>query len=166
MKEIHSDPVLIRNLASIQETIRTSPKQTYSVSRKNMTDALGGSQDGGVWNGGYPFDVEHVVIPAGKKNFPLHAHSSMWEFYWILSGSGFLRTDHEEREIVAGDSFMCSPGQAHQLIANETHDLVYVVVSNNVMADLIYYPDSKKWNAKPGRHVFREIIDYYDGEVT
>ena len=29
---------------------------------------------------------------------------------------------------------------------------------------LIHYPDSGKWNAKPGRRIFRETIDYYDGE--
>lgn len=88
----------------------------------------------------------------------------MWEFYWMLSGSGILRLESREQRIEAGDFFMCVPGEAHQLRADLKEDLEYVVISDNVMADLIHYPDSQKWNAKPGRRIFREVLGYYDGE--
>ncbi len=155
---------LIENLTRISSRKSDSPRGNFSVQRKEMSQALGHPVDGGLWNGGHPFEVEHVTVTAGKCNFPFHAHAATWEFYWVLSGEGTARTGDEMREIHAGDFLMCLPGEAHQLCASEGGDLVYLVVTNNTMADLIYYPDSRKWNAKPDRRVFRECIDYYDGE--
>lgn len=132
--------------------------------RRNMSEALGSPRDAGPWNGGHPFDVEHVVIPAGKKNFPYHAHAAMWEFYWVLRGRGSLRTEKGVQELKEGDFFICGPDEAHQLCAVSDSDLEYVVISDNVRADVVYYPDSKKWNSKPGRRCFRDLVDYYDGE--
>jgi len=158
--------MIIRNTDQLETIDHRSPKGTFAALRKNLTEALGSPRDVGPWGGGHPFDVEHVVIPAGKTNFPYHAHAAMWEFYWILSGSGILRLESGEQAFHAGDFFMCGPGEAHQLRANADQDLEYVVISDNVMADLIHYPDSGKWNAKPGRRIFRETLDYYDGEQT
>jgi hypothetical protein len=28
---------------------------------------------------GCPFDLEHVTLKAGKRNFPFHSHGSLWE---------------------------------------------------------------------------------------
>jgi uncharacterized cupin superfamily protein len=156
--------MIIRNLEEIDAVEHRSPKNTFCVFRKSLTESLGSPRDGGTWNGGHPFDVEHVVVPAGKPNFPYHAHAAMWEFYWILSGSGVLRLESGEQPIRAGDFFVCRPGEPHQIKADIDADLEYAVISDNVMADLIHYPDSGKWNAKPGRRIFREVLDYYDGE--
>jgi uncharacterized cupin superfamily protein len=156
--------VIIRNTSDVATVDHRSPKHTFAALRKNLTEALGSPRDIGIWGGGHPFDVEHVVIPAGKPNFPYHAHAAMWEFYWILSGTGVLRLESGEHPIQSGHFFMCGPGEAHQISAGAEHDLEYIVISDNVMADLIYYPDSQKWNAKPGRRIFREQIDYFDGE--
>lgn len=153
----------IRNTQQLEAIAQRSPKGTFTAWRKNLTEALGSPREAGPWAGGHPFDVEHVVVPAGKRNFPYHAHAAMWEFYWVLAGSGFLRLESGQHSIHAGDFFMCAPGEPHQLAA-AGEDLEYVVISDNVMADLVHCPDSRKWNAKPGRRIFRDVVDYYDGE--
>lgn len=158
--------MIIRNIDQLEAIELISPKSTFAALRKNLTQALGSPCDVGPWGGGHPFDVEHVIVPAGKHNFPYHSHAAMWEFYSILSGSGILRIDSGEIAIKAGDFFMCKPGEAHQISARDDQNIEYVVISDNVMADLVHYPDSGKWNAKPGRRIFREVLDYYDGEES
>jgi len=154
----------IANLQSIETAETRSPGGRFALLRKHLSRALGHPRDGGVWNGGHPFEVEHAEIPPGKQNFPFHSHAAAWEFYWILSGRGTLRTEMHRREIGEGDFFICLPGEAHQLTAAPETALRYLVIANNPMADLIHYPDSEKWNTKPGRRLFRGQLDYYDGE--
>jgi uncharacterized cupin superfamily protein len=153
---------IIKNFIEIGPVSRESPQGKFQIIRRNFSEALGAVKDSGPWNGGPPFDVEHVTLPAGKRNFPFHSHQAVWEFYWILSGEGFARVDESHLPIKAGDFFICPPGCAHQIEA--TSDLTYAVVTNNVQADIGYYPDSKKWITMPERNCFRETVDYYDGE--
>jgi uncharacterized cupin superfamily protein len=158
------NPPNIQHLSQVPITTQVSPGQTFMALRRNLSEALGSPRDDGIWNGGHPFDVEQVEVPAGHANFPYHAHAAMWEFYWILKGAGTLRLESGQHPLKAGDFFICPPNEAHQLIASADQSLEYVVISDNVMADLVHYPDSGKWNAKPGRRIFREQLDYYDGE--
>ena len=44
---------------------------------------------------GCPFDLEHVILKPGKKNFPFHTHGSLWELYYAVSGTATMRTDEE-----------------------------------------------------------------------
>lgn len=156
--------VSIQNLQDLEPRAWQSPSGKFIALRHSLSAALGVPADVGVWGGGHPFDVEHVTIPPGKPNFPFHSHCAMWEFYWVLSGSGSLRLEDGLHPLHKGDFFMCGPDQAHQLIAAENDALEYLVISDNVMADVIRYPDSGKWNAKPGRLIFRDQVDYFDGE--
>ncbi len=154
----------IVNLAQLAAVSRRSPRGRFLASRQNLTAALGASQDRGPASGGHPFDVERATIPPGAQNFPVHAHAAQWEFYFIEAGNGTLLTADAERPLSAGDFFMCAPGQAHALRNDGTTDLRYWVVADNPPADVIHYPRSNKWLAKPGRLTFRDTIDYYDGE--
>lgn len=159
-----SKPSFIQNLAALSPEQWKSPGGKFHSIRRSLSAALGAPRDIGAWGGGHPFDVEHVTLPAGKPNFPFHAHRVMWEFYWVLSGRGSLRLDDRTHSVQAGDFFMCAPDQAHQLTASGDGPMEYLVISDNVPADVIHYPDSGKWNAKPGRLIFRELVDYFDGE--
>lgn len=154
----------IQNLAQLPKKDWKSPHGKFHCIRQSLSAALAAPRDIGTWGGGQPFDVELVTLPAGKPNFPFHAHAAMWEFYLVLSGQGSLRLDESVHPVKAGDFFICSPGQAHQMTAAEDGPLEYLVISDNVPADVIHYPDSGKWNAKPGRLIFRERVDYFDGE--
>lgn len=146
----------IQPLAQVPQKRVASPRGRFQVHRQHLTQALGVKPDQGVQEGGHPFEVERAMVPPGAQNFPLHSHAAQWEFYWIESGAGRLRLgERDERPIVAGDFFMCAPGEAHALVNDGTVPLVYWVVADNPPADLVFYPESGKWTAKPGRKVFR-----------
>lgn len=152
----------IKSISGIKPVLRESPQGRFQIIRRNLSEALGAAKDSGTWNGGPPFDVEHVTLPAGKFNFPFHSHQAVWELYWILDGEGFARIGDQRQAIRSGDFFMCPPGCPHQIEA--VTDLTYAVVVNNAQADVGYYPDSRKWITMPERACFRECVDYYDGE--
>ena len=51
-----------------------------------------------------------------------HYHPQTEEIYFILSGHGRMRIDHEQREVVPGDAIAIPPGAVHQIasIGDET----------------------------------------------
>ena len=154
------------NLKDIVEEHRVSPKEKYELFRKHVSLSLGGKRDLGTWGGGHPFDLEHVRLPPGKTNFPLHQHQVQWELFLVMEGTGVARRDAEEFEIRQGDCFVQSPGTAHQITnTNPSEDLIYLVVADNPQAEVVYYPDSEKWMFRPPRK-FAEVteVDYYKGE--
>lgn len=146
-------------------TAQSSPKGKYSIQRRSLSQAAGGQKDIGTWGGGHPFELEIHRIPPGKINFPLHEHSAQWEAYYILSGSGQIRTPKGKEAIKAGDYLVLPPGEAHQLINTGSGDLTLLVIADNPQADIIHYPDSGKWMTKPQRKVFEMAeADYFKGE--
>lgn len=146
-------------------TQQNSPKGKYGVSRRSLSIAAGGQKDIGTWGGGHPFDLEIHRVSPGKINFPLHEHAAQWEAYYILSGSGEVRTAKGKEGVKAGDYLVFQPGEAHQLINTGSEDLTFIVVADHPQADVIHYPDSGKWLAKPQKKVFEmQEVDYFKGE--
>jgi uncharacterized cupin superfamily protein len=144
---------------------QSSPGGKFRIFRRHISEALGAPREVDAAGGGHPFEVELAKLPPGATNFPFHSHAAQWEVYIVLSGSGELRAGENVKQIAAGDSFVCPPGEAHQLKNTGSEDLLYYVIANNSPADVIYYPDSDKWLIKPQRLVFKaEEIDYYAGE--
>jgi len=45
-----------------------------------------------------------------------HSHSAQWEFYHVISGSGFVRHKEGTDPIEAGDAFIFKPGEPHQTL--------------------------------------------------
>lgn len=88
-------------------------------------------------------------------NFPYHAHSAQWEAYYILSGSGQMKTPAGLYDIRQGDYLVCPPDEPHQLINTTREDLVYLVIANQPQADVIHYPNSGKWLIKPQKKSLR-----------
>lgn len=155
------------NQRDVPAETHRSPKGTFAASRQHLSLAAGGRKDAGPAAAGHPFDVELTRVPPGKSAWPLHAHAAQWEAFIIVSGRARLRTDHaaDTRDVGAGDFIVFPPDKAHQLINTGDEDLVYYVIADNPPADIVRYPDSAKWFAKPLRKVFREEIgNYYDGE--
>ena len=155
---------IIRNLRDIEPMTSESPRGRFLVHRHNLSRALGAQRNSGPWNGGPPFDIEQVMLPAGKANYLFHSHQTAWEFYWIFSGRGSVRLGNEIKQITAGDFFICPPGCAHPI--NAETDITYAVIANNVPTDICFCPDSQKWIALPDRICFREKLDYFDGEES
>ena len=152
-------------LTEIPWSEQRSPQGRFHIFRRHISHALGAPRDAGVTGGGHPFDVELSRLPPGATNFPYHAHAAQWELYLIVSGTGDLRTGGAVMVIRAGDTFVCSPGEPHQIMNSGSEDLLYYVVADNPPADIIHYPDSEKWLVKPQHKCFTaRDADYYADE--
>ena len=142
-----------------------SPTGKYHSFYKNISLLLGGKRDIGPWGGGHPFDLQLRRVPPGATVCPLHAHTVQWELFVVLSGTATVRISDEIHPVKAGDAFMQPPGTAHQIINSGQEDFIFYVIADNPSADSTWYPDSKKWQMKPQRKLFRTVeVDYYDGE--
>lgn len=152
-------------LQDVPEEIQRSPQGKFLVHRRNLSIAAGGAKDTGTWGGGHPFDVEWNRVPPGASAWPFHRHSAQWESYLILEGEGTVRTEDGTHAVAAGDFLVHPPGEAHALENTGTADLVYLVIADHPRSEVIEYPDSGKWFAKPQRRAFfPHDTPYYAGE--
>ena len=71
------------NLGDVKIDTFASPKGIYQVERKEISRHLR-QQD--TESRQPAFEIEQVLLPPGKKNFPYHQHATWWELYYILSG--------------------------------------------------------------------------------
>lgn len=156
------------NTKNIQPDSWSSPKGKFVGSGIEVSIALGRDPKSTDLQTRHPFDIEILTIPPGKTPYPYHSHSAQWEFYHVISGSGWARDKDGNTRIETGDAFIFPPGEAHQLMNDGNEDLVVYVVADNPVGESWYYPDSKKIGAltlPPQRVLLRsESLDYYDGE--
>jgi len=154
------------NTNEMVEVSWTSPKGKFAGSGKEISEELGRKPQSTDLKERHPFDVEIIRIPPGKTPYPYHSHSAQWEFYHVISGSGICRHKDGTTEIEAGDAFIFEPGQPHQIINNNSEDLVVYVVADNPIGESYHYPDSNKWMVRSpeGRLIRSETLSYYDGE--
>lgn len=115
-------------------------------------------------------------LAPGKKNFPYHAHHVTEEVLVVLSGRPTLRTPEGEREVGEGEVIAFPPGLegAHQLINRSAEPARVLMISNNPIADIVEYPDSKKISASAGvwgtpeavswRLSTESRMEYFEGE--
>jgi uncharacterized cupin superfamily protein len=143
----------------------SSPKGTFSATGKSLSIALGALVNTPTGLGGHPFDLELGRLPPGKAGCPFHSHSSQWELYVILTGTGTVRADAETGPVSAGDVVVHPPGEAHQLTNTGTVELDYLLVADNPLNEFWHYPDSHKYGFRAPRKIFRATdADYHDGE--
>jgi len=154
------------NAKNVTENEVWSPKKTMGGWGRDLSIALGRDPKSTDLLERHPFDVEIQRYPMGKPGYPYHAHSAQWEFYYVLSGEGFVRDAEGRTRVEAGDFFLFKPGEAHQLMGGEREDLVVMCVADNPIGETCYYPDSKKNSVyQPAREFIRgESLDYFDGE--
>ena len=58
--------------------------------------------------------LAEATIPVGGT-VTEHFHRSTEEFYYILSGTGLMNIEGEEREVGPGDTVIIVPGQRHKI---------------------------------------------------
>jgi uncharacterized cupin superfamily protein len=156
MNAIHLDQVPWKDLKS--------PKGTFQLMGKDVSLALGGKKDIGLWGGGHPFDLALVRIPPGAKNWPVHQHAAQWEMYHLLEGAGKYFDGTDWHEVRAGHTIMTAPGEAHQIENLGSVDLVYLVIADMPAADNTFYPTTGLINIKPQRKLMQaSSANYYDG---
>ena len=143
----------------------SSPKGKFSATGKELSIALGALRNTPTGLGGHPFDLELGRLSPGKSGCPFHSHSSQWELYVILTGTGTVRADAETGTVHAGDVVVHPPGEAHQLTNSGADDLDYLLVADNPPNEFWSYPDSNKWGFRAPRKIFRATdVGYHDGE--
>ncbi len=156
------------NLNEIDEQERQSPKGKFHKFVKDISIALGREKDSLDLGKRHPFDLALVRIPPGKAYCPYHSHGAETELYLVVSGRGSVREKNGLTEVAAGDSFLFSPGETHQLSNPGSEDFVYYVIADNPRGDTCYYPDSGKWVViKEGAEeaiAKGQETDYYEGE--
>lgn len=128
-------------LADVKQTDFASPKKTFALKMKKISATLT-EQDQQKRDA--PVDIEHCVLAPGKKNFPYHCHATEWEIYYALKGQARMRTEAGIEDFNAGETAICPPGEAHQIINESADDFEYLVITNNAGFDTYYYPDSDK----------------------
>src|SRR5579871_641369 len=144
------------NTNKITEDTWSSPKGKYAGGGKEVSEELGRKPRSTDLNERHPFDVEICRIPPGKSAYPYHAHSAQWEFYHVISGTGYVRHDGGTAPVVAADACLFKPGEAHQFFNDGAVDLVIYVVADNPIGEAWYYPDSNKWGVPiPERRALR-----------
>jgi len=155
------------NISEISEDRTDSPAGKFCTIDRDLNAAVGSDFRSMDLMKRWPFAVELTRIPAGKANYPFHSHANQFEFYLIVSGTATVRDQNGETEVIAGDFFMFSPGEPHQIINRGADDVTYYCVADNPLSDHVYYPDSDKWGMRtPAKRgvIKGESVDYYLGE--
>ncbi len=115
--------------------------------------------------------VSVYEIPPGKAAYPYHYHHKNEETFFIISGTGLLKTPAGESAVGPGDLlyFPANENGAHKLTnMSDTQPLVYIDFDVVHDIDVTVYPDSNKiavWGKDTNR-VYRtdDDVDYYTGE--
>lgn len=115
--------------------------------------------------------VNFYELPPGKSSFPYHYHTANEEIFYLISGTGLLRTPDGEKTVQAGDVIIFPTGEkgAHKLTnLSETETLVYLDVDTNRFPEIVYYPDSNKIGVKASgemKNIYMDTdVGYYAGE--
>ena len=62
-----------------------------------------------------------------------------------------------------GSTFVFEPGEPHQIRNTGKDDMLYLILANNPPTDLIHYPDTDQYLAKPPGKVFTmKEAEYYE----
>jgi uncharacterized cupin superfamily protein len=117
------------------------------------------------------FDVSIYEVPPGKAAVPYHYHMRNEEVFFILSGTGRLKSPEGERMVSAGD-FLYFPNNesgAHKLTnVSENEKLIYADFDIRYDPEVAFYPDSDKVSifGKGTRLILpiSQQMNYYDGE--
>jgi uncharacterized cupin superfamily protein len=142
-----------------------SPKRTFRGESKTLSAAVGAKENTPIGLGGHPFDIELGRVPAGFSSCPFHSHAAQWELYLFVQGTGTVRTVEGRMPIGPGDVVLHPPREAHQFLNTGSEPLEYLLVADNPIVDIWFYPDSNKWGFNSPRKFFRPSeTTFWEGE--
>jgi uncharacterized cupin superfamily protein len=145
-----------------------SPGGKFTGASREISVALGAPRHAAPSAGGHPFDLSLERMMPGSIYCPFHRHAAQWEMFYILAGSGTVRTGDGRFPVRPGDTLLHPPGDAHQLINTGDVELVYLIIADNPLIDVCEYPDSGKLGVFAQPMVDRLLrghdVDYWEGE--
>ena len=66
------------------------------------------------------------LMPGSSVGF--HQHTTSWEVYYFLSGTGTLNDNNNKIKVKPGDFHYCKLGDYHELINDGHEDLVFLAL--------------------------------------
>jgi uncharacterized cupin superfamily protein len=104
------------------------------------------------------FGVNLTRLPPGAVSALRHAHTREDEFVYILEGEPTLVTNAGETPLRPGmcAGFKAGSGDAHHLVNNSAHDVLYLEIGDRNPGDTVVYPDEDLGRAlaPDGRRIF------------
>jgi len=90
--------------------------------------------------------VSFYTLHPGKSNYPYHQHCGIEEVFYIISGSGTLKTPKGEIIVTEGDVIVMPPNEngAHMLTNHTDKPLVYLDIDTVGSLEAVLYPDTNK----------------------
>lgn len=101
-----------------------------------------------------------VEVGPGNFAYGYHYHEANEEVFYIISGTGVIRTSEGDRKVNAGDVIGFPSGEkGSHVISNESEDekLVYIDFGTTVLPEVVHLPDFNKIMV-----ISREINGIYD----
>ncbi|MBA4409468.1 MAG: cupin [Odoribacter sp.] len=91
--------------------------------------------------------VNFVEVEPGNYAFGYHYHEMNEEVFYIISGTGIVRTPKGEITVKAGDAitFPTGPEGAHVIRnGSDTENLVYIDFDAVNVPEIVHFPDTNK----------------------
>ena len=131
------------NINLIPEPQRRAPGCRGHTIQKNISETTGAAE------GGHPFDVDLVRLPAGAKDFPFYTHYVQWEMYIFLSGTGELEVPEQTIAVGPGEAVIFPPGVPLAIKNTGTLDLVFYLVADQSPTAVMCKPEQGHWFINP-----------------
>jgi uncharacterized cupin superfamily protein/glyoxylase-like metal-dependent hydrolase (beta-lactamase superfamily II) len=108
-----------------------------------------------------------VRVAPGARFCPMHAHDKEEELFYVIEGTPTVSTPRGDLRLRPGD-FMAFPvgdRGAHQLRNDTSEGVLVLLLGNDDLDEVVYYPDSRKVLVRRRHRLMREDrLDYFDGE--
>lgn len=87
--------------------------------------------------------VTFYTLMPGKTNYPYHYHSGIEEVFYIISGTGTLKTPDGDKTVTEGDVIVlpANANGAHQLTNTSNEALVYLDIDTTSTPEVVFFPD-------------------------
>lgn len=114
--------------------------------------------------------VNFYTLQPGKSNYPYHHHTGNEEVFYIISGSGTLKTVKGDIEVSEGDVIIMPPNEngAHMLTNHSNEPLFYLDVHTVSSPEVVIYPNTGKVRIITGdmqkSFKIESEVNYLDGE--
>lgn len=134
-------PHTSRAIAALEAPARTKPSNYPKPFRSMMAGRT--KRPLGDLFGLTNFGVNITTLPPGAVSALRHAHTRQDEFIFIVSGAPTLYTDAGGQLLAPGmcAGFKAGTGDAHRLVNESAHDVVYLEVGDRSAGDEVSYPE-------------------------
>jgi uncharacterized cupin superfamily protein len=91
--------------------------------------------------------VNFIEVEPGNQAFSFHYHEMNEEVFYIISGTGIVRTSKGEITVKSGDAITFPAGKegAHVIRnGSDTENLVYIDFDATNMPEIVHFPDTNK----------------------